>query len=316
MNSSLNIILSIFGIGIAKTLYKGSRNIEVDSTEKLSQKIASVVKITDQQDSVSAIRECFDDLERLSVSDPTKFINFRENLSWMRNAPYNEPYYVELTLEEFWDAITNYYDLFVSWHSLPFLNLHSSSTKGIALNNILATETSKNKLHQFRDLMYKNNYTYLSAYYSLKQLPFVPDELKPYQLLFAKAFLQINKDKFNSYIFDKNPNFIQSIDFFESERMMERTKISSEERSLRKTITPKQLSIFDDDFNSIITRIRSAAAIQRKPYIDKTLKENFSNLSLPNVMPPKEFLILFWSYVGELQVRAEVTHLWKERQHE
>jgi hypothetical protein len=314
MNSSLNIILSILSIGIAKSLQKGSGNIGVETTKQIAKKISQAVKISDVDDSLKFITTCLEDMKEEGSS--LQYHNFIQNLSWMRNAPYNEPYYVSFTQNEFTKVMIDYFNLFSSWHSLPFLELHSSSTRGVTIKDILATETAKNKLHQFRDLMYKNHYTYLSAYYSLKQLPFVPNELKPYQILFAKAFLSINESRFKNSVFDKNENFIESLGFFESEPMMQRTKISIEERSLSKTMTPSQLSIFDDDFNSVITRIRSSVAIKKKTYISNTLKKDFSSLSLPNVMPPKELLILFWSYKGELQVKSDVTHLWKERQHE
>ena len=48
-----------------------------------------------------------------------------------------------------------------------------------------------------------------------------------------------------------------------------------------------------------------------KAYFTDLMQTDYSHLNLPNFMPPKEMITLFWSYIGEVNVKPNVTNLWR-----
>ena len=94
---------------------------------------------------------------------------------------------------------------------------------------------------------------------------------------------------------------------------MENMKEVSLKRSGRQSVfSPIWNSLFDRDFEQIISKVWLKLRIKDKDFISQTMNADLSTIDLPNFMPPKEMIILFWSYTGVLYPNVNVTRLWKE----
>ena len=310
MNPSIPSIIAILGIGAAKGL-SGSKSTIIND---FNQKVVSIVgnmskclKITDEVD----ISILFSRFIKEKENDE-HFQAFIDNLYQMESSDFNDKYYVKLTNQEFFDILNDYYQKFSYWYNKPFIDLSPSGTEDINKVLLLTVTPEKNPLMQLRDLFLKKGYRYLPAYYAVKDFDFIPTELKPYQVLFIKTLLNSDLTGWQSkkYIKPLRPS---KVEWRVVDAMMENMKEVSLKRSGKQSVfSPSWNSLFDRDFEQIIARVWLKLKTKDKDFISQTMNADLSTIDLPNFMPPKEMIILFWSYTGVLYPNVNVTRLWKE----
>jgi hypothetical protein len=298
MNPSVIAILSTIGIGAFKNIYKGSMDKIDPRLIGIVEKITSCVGITD--DSTAAVFLEF----LLSIENSPMYDAFLGNLEQMVVSDFNV-YYVEMTKTQFFDCIGEYFNQFEYWYNLPFVNLKTADMQGISLSRLTKKTAATNPILVFRDFIRKAGYHYLPAYYALKEYNETPEHLKPYQILFAKAYISMSgKAGIQSGNFSKFR--VREIGTFDIQPAMQ----NYDPNNIASRLRPKFKNQFDDNFERIASSIQQKA-MSKDNSISKLMATDYSGVLLPNFMPPKEMIILFWSYTGILSVKSNVTGLWR-----
>jgi hypothetical protein len=242
-----------------------------------------------------------------SIENHQMYDAFLDNLSKMIVSDFNQMYYVQMTKKQFIDCMSDFFDQFSTWHKLPFIDLSPTDMKGISISDLTKKTVAQNPLLILRDKILEQGYRYLPAYYALKQYDQIPYRLKPYQTLFVKRYIGISGQKgmesgnFQKYLERQVPY----IDIDPTSTTRNPDKIES-------TLQPKIKNQFDESFERVASSISNISASKDKNAISEILASDYSKIDLPNFMPPKEMILLFWSYIGELSVKANVTGLWVE----
>lgn len=298
MNPSVITILSTIGIGAIKGIYKGSMDKIDPRLIGIVENITSCVHITGN--STAAVF-----LEFLSsIENQPMYDTFLKNLEQMVVSDFNV-YYVEMTKDQFFRCMGEYFKEFTYWYNLPFVNLKPTGMKGISLSSLTKRTSSTNPISVLRDFIRDDRYYYLPAYYALKEYNETPEYLKPYQILFAKVYINLT-----------GKNGIQSGNFSKFRvRDIERLSIQPamdnyDPKNIASRLIPKFKNQFDDSFERIATSIWQKA-MKKDDEISQIMATDYSKVLLPNFMPPKEMIILFWSYTGILSVKSNVTGLWR-----
>jgi len=300
MNPATIAILSTIGIGAFKGIYKGSM-------DKIEPRLIGIVDNITRCVQIKGHTTAAVFLEYLkSIENDQMYDAFLDNLSKMIVSDLNQMYYVQMTKEQFIDCMSDFFDQFSTWHKLPFIDLSPTDMKGISISDLTKKTVALNPILILRDTILKQGYRYLPAYYALKQYDQIPDRLKPYQILFAKRYINISEENgiesgnFQKYLVRKVAYI--HIDPINTTRNPD--KIES-------TLQPKINNEFDESFERIAPSIYDISASRDKIKLSDILASDYSTITLPNFMPPKEMILLFWSYIGELSVKANVTGLWK-----
>ena len=302
MNPSYLLILATLGIGAFKGINMGSMDKIDPKLIGIVENVTQCVKITNENTAVSLL-EFFK-----SIEDKPNYDAFIKNMSQMVYSDFNRKFYVEMTKEEFFDCLGSFFEQFSYWHNLPFLNLSPNTMKGINLNGLKKKTAANNPIMIMRDEIRKKGYNYLPAYYGLKNFS-LNEDLLPYQILFAKKFINgqfksnFQKNKYKKWI--KMPVPYMGI------RSVVQKKAEKADDIMSK-FTPTYDYVFDDSFEIVISSIRNKAeSSQAKSYFTNLMATDYSHLNLPNFMPPKEMITLFWSYIGIVNVKPNVTNLWR-----
>jgi len=298
MNPSIIAILSTIGIGAIKSIYKGSMDKIDPKLIVIVKNITSCVHITENS-TAAVFLEFLSSIENSSMYDA-----FLENLEQMVVSDFNV-YYVEMTKSQFLNCMGEYFNQFTYWYNLPFVNLKPVGMKGISLSNLTKKTATTNPILVLRDFIRKEGYHYLPAYYALKEYNETSEHLKPYQILFAKAYIDLaGENRIQSGNFSKSR--VRKIGTFDIQPAMQ----NYNPKNITSRLRPKFKNQFDDNFERVASYLHQNA-MKKDNSISELMAKDYSKILLPNFMPPKEMIILFWSYTGVLSVKSNVTGLWK-----
>lgn len=298
MNPSVIAILSTIGIGAFKNIYKGSMDKIDPRLIGIVEKITNCVYIP-YHSTAAVFLEFLSSKENDSMYDA-----FLENLEQMVVSDFNV-YYVEMTNNQFFKCMEEYFDQFTYWYNLPFVNLKPTDMKGISLSSLAKKTAATNPILVLRDFIRNNGYHYLPAYYALKEYNGTPEHLKPYQILFAKKYISMSGENgIQSGNFSKSR--VRDIGTFDIQPAMQ----NYDPKNIASRLRPKFKNQFDDNFERVASSIQQTA-MKKDDEISQIMATDYSNVLLPNFMPPKEMIILFWSYTGVLSVKSNVTGLWR-----
>lgn len=298
MNLSTIAILSTIGIGAIKGIYKGSMDKINPRLISIVGKITSCVHITNNS-TAAVFLEFLSSIENHSMYDA-----FLENLDKMIVSDFNV-YFVEIAKDQFFDCMGEYFNQFTYWYNLPFVNLSPSTMDGISLSRLRNKQASTNPILVLRDFIRKEGYHYLPAYYALKEYNETSEHLKPYQILFAKAYIDLaGENRIQSGNFSKSR--VRKIGTFDIQPAMQ----NYNPKNITSRLRPKFKNQFDDNFERVASSIQQKA-MKKDNSISELMAKDYSKILLPNFMPPKEMIILFWSYTGVLSVKSNVTGLWR-----
>jgi len=300
MNPATIAILSTIGIGAFKGIYKGSM-------DKIDPRLIGIVDNLTRCVQIKSHTTATVFLEYLkSIENDQMYDAFLDNLSKMIVSDLNQMYYVQMTKEQFIDCMSDFFGQFSTWHKLPFIDLSPTVMKGIRISDLTKKRVAQNPILILRDTILKQGYRYLPAYYALKQYDQIPDRLKPYQILFAKRYINISEESgIESGNFQKK--YVREVSYIHIDPII----TTRNPDKIESTLQPEIKNQFDESFERIASSISNISASKEKDELSDILASDYSTINLPNFMPPKEMILLFWSYIGELSVKANVTGLWK-----
>jgi len=300
MNPATIAILSTIGIGAFKGIYKGSM-------DKIDPRLIGIVDNLTRCVQIKSHTTATVFLEYLkSIENDQMYDAFLDNLSKMIVSDLNQMYYVQMTKEQFIDCMSDFFGQFSTWHKLPFIDLSPTVMKGIRISDLTKKRVAQNPILILRDTILKQGYRYLPAYYALKQYDQIPEYLKPYQILLAKRYINISEE---SGI--ETGNFQKYVERKVAYTHIDPIFTTRNPDKIESTLKPEINNEFDESFERIVSSISNIAASRNKNELSDILASDYSTINFPNFMPPKEMILLFWSYIGELSVKAKVTGLWK-----
>jgi len=300
MNPATIAILSTIGIGAFKGIYKGSM-------DKIDPRLIGIVDNLTRCVQIKSHTTATVFLEYLkSIENDQMYDAFLDNLSKMIVSDLNQMYYVQMTKEQFIDCMSDFFGQFSTWHKLPFIDLSPTVMKGIRISDLTKKRVAQNPILILRDTILKQGYRYLPEYYALKQYDQIPEYLKPYQILLAKRYINISEE---SGI--ETGNFQKYVERKVAYTHIDPIFTTRNPDKIESTLKPEINNEFDESFERIVSSISNIAASRNKNELSDILASDYSTINFPNFMPPKEMILLFWSYIGELSVKAKVTGLWK-----